>query len=201
MPTHSDAVRQLATARQQRTTEATIQSWVHQVLAHPELRLGRVTLEYPLPGGRRIDLLAGRLVVKTKRDLRPAGALDNAAAQVGIYLHFMHAATGHPHVGVVTDGAQWYAYVMRGHTLRRAGRHTVRPGTAEHEARRLLDWLRTMHALACPPQPRPAPPRPQPTAGPSALDNVLNALLIALLVALVFTVAGLCAGWALTTLQ
>lgn len=195
MPTHSDAVRRLATARQQRTTEATIQSWVHQVLAHPELRLGRVTLEYPLPGGRRIDLLAGRLVVKTKRDLRPAGALDNAAAQVGIYLLFMHAATGHPHVGVVTDGAQWYAYVMRGHTLRRAGRHTVRPGTAEHEARRLLDWLGTMHALACPPQPRPAPPRPQPTAGPSALD------LIAILIALVFTVAVLCAGWALTTLQ
>ena len=144
MPTTAQLVRQLATARQRRATEATIQSVVHHVLADPALSLGRITLEHPLPGGRRADLLAEGLVVETKRDLRPAGVLARATEQVCGYIRDLNVTTRRDHLGIVTDGAQWYAYRLHEHTVRLVGRHTVRGAAPEHEAHRLLTWLNHM---------------------------------------------------------
>ncbi|TLW89222.1 hypothetical protein FFT09_22590 [Saccharomonospora piscinae] len=163
MPTTAQLVRQLATARQKRTNEITIQSLIHHVLADPALGLGRITLEYPLPGGRRIDLYAGRLAVEVKRDLRPAGALGRAAEQVGGYLHALHTTTHRHHIGVVTDGVQWFAYQRDGSTLRLVGRHTVRHGLPEHEAQRLIEWLNHMHTTR---------PRATPVAKPKSTSSL-----------------------------
>src|SRR5665213_2444410 len=60
----------------------------------------------------RIDALLGRTVIEFKSNL-PKERRD-ALEELGRYLPEREAATGERFVGVVTDGADWEAYELRG---------------------------------------------------------------------------------------
>ena len=83
----------------------------------------------------RIDALLGRTVIELKSNLRVERR--DAEEQLARYLPERGQATGEPYVGLVTDGAEWSAYEMRGEVL-------VRLRDYKTDVRRpaeLLAWL------------------------------------------------------------
>lgn len=127
-------------------TEADVQSAVRDVLLQGGIDLGdeQVRLESPASNRRRIDIEVGRTVIEVKRDLRKLD-YQQALDQLAGYQMDRQQQRGIRHVGVLTDGVEWYAYLLDpdgNPTL--LNKHVLDPTDAN--ANRLLVWLDAMLA-------------------------------------------------------
>ncbi|CAM4072488.1 N-6 DNA methylase [Nocardiopsis rhodophaea] len=123
-------------------SEATLQADVRQLLLTGGLNLADhdldVDLEAPVGDRRRIDVEVGYTVIEVKKDLSKNSVLTDAVAQLQGYVVTRSQQTGQRYVGVLTDGADWRAYELRGEQLVEATRFTLRPRTDPPD---LLMWL------------------------------------------------------------
>lgn len=98
-------------------TEADVQSDVRLILLHGELELQdedlNVALESQVGDGRRIDVEAGCAVIECKKDLRNQKLRLKAVEQLAGYMKHRTEQTDQRYAGVLTDGAEWYLYVLR----------------------------------------------------------------------------------------
>lgn len=95
-------------------SEATLQADVRQLLLTGGLNLREhdlsVDLETQVGDRRRIDIEVGFTVIETKKDLRSTRVLQDAAGQLKGYVKARSEQAGQRYVGILTDGADWYAY-------------------------------------------------------------------------------------------
>ena len=124
---------------------------VHQLLVEG---LGasstEVHFETPIPEVHgRIDALLGRTIFELKSDLRRER--PDAEDQLKRYLGQRQTETGEHFVGIATDGANFFAYELRGDTLRRLDTYTPKPT----DPRDLLAWLSSVVAVSAELEPTP----------------------------------------------
>lgn len=119
----ADVLRRMAN-RDERRTEANIQSDLHTLLLTASLQLEEanieeleVVLEQQTGARRRIDVEAGLCVFEVKRDLRKGNVRDDAVAQLAGYVALRSQAMNQRYVGVLTDGAEWHLYAHSGQAL------------------------------------------------------------------------------------
>ena len=124
-------------------SEATIQSDVRYLLLTGKLGLGDedlvIDLETPVGDGRRIDVETGFTVIEVKRDLRSKAVRERAEKQLAGYLKARTEETEQRYIGVLTDGAEWRAYHLRGDDLVEATRYELKPGRIDPVG--ILSWL------------------------------------------------------------
>jgi SAM-dependent methyltransferase len=99
-------------------TEAELQSDLRLLLLLGDLQLEdddlHVALEAQVGHQQRIDVEAGFTVFECKRDLRLGRTKQKAVEQLGGYLRARSEQTAQRYVGVLTDGADWYLYLLEG---------------------------------------------------------------------------------------
>jgi SAM-dependent methyltransferase len=156
-------------------TEATVQADIRQLLLSGGLGLEdhdlEVDLEAPVGGRRRIDIEVGFTVIEVKKDLRKAAVVKEATKQLAGYVASRAEQTGQRYVGILTDGADWRAYHLRGNDLVEVTRFELkpsRPGLAP-----LLMWLEGVLAVrtGVPPTPSEIVARLGATSTSYALDK------------------------------
>src|SRR5271166_534415 len=102
-------------------SEATVQADVRQLLLTGGLGLAEhdleVNLETPVTGHRRIDVEVGFTVIEVKKDLRSVAVVREAEKQLAGYVASRSEQTGQRYVGILTDGADWRAYQLKGDEL------------------------------------------------------------------------------------
>lgn len=126
-------------------TEADVQAAIRDLLIHGGIDLGghHVRLESPAPNRRRIDIEVGHAVIEVKRDLRSVD-FEEALRQLVRYQADRQQQRGARHVGLLTDGRAWNAYLLDpdGQPAQLADFHLEHADQAE----RLLVWLEAMLA-------------------------------------------------------
>ncbi len=132
-------------------TEAEVQADIRQLLLSAPFNLADgdvrvVLMESPVGDRRRIDVELGSAVIEVKRDLRRGRVKSEAVEQLTGYVETRAAQTGRRYVGILTDGAEWNCYDLRGSDLVEVTTLTVGPGQAEFE--RLLIWIEGILATA-----------------------------------------------------
>jgi SAM-dependent methyltransferase len=124
-------------------SEATVQADVRQLLLTGGLGLEEndltVELETPVPGRRRIDVEVGFTVIEVKKDLRSVAVVKDAQEQLAGYVASRSLQTGQRYVGILTDGADWRAYQLRGNELVEDTRIELK--SARQAVIPLLTWL------------------------------------------------------------
>jgi hypothetical protein len=164
-------------------SEATVQADVRHLLLSSGLGLAdhdlEVDLETPVPGRRRIDVEVGFTVIEVKKDLRSAAVIRDAQIQLAGYVASRSQQTGQRYVGILTDGADWRAYHLRGDELVEATRYELKPSRAGSAA--LLTWLEGLLAIrtGVPPTPAEIVARLGATSASYALDRAALAALYA----------------------
>jgi hypothetical protein len=112
-------------------SEATVQADVRQLLLSGGLGLEEhdldVDLEAPVADHRRIDIEVGYTVIEVKKDLRKASVVKDARKQLAGYVASRTEQTGQRYVGILTDGADWQAYNLRGGELAEVTRFELKP--------------------------------------------------------------------------
>jgi hypothetical protein len=63
---------------------------------------------------KRIDIEVGSTVIEVKKDLRSENVLRDALGQLQGYVDARERRYGRRYVGIVTDGAEWRCYHLRG---------------------------------------------------------------------------------------
>jgi len=161
--------------------EATVQADVRQLLLSGGLGLEDhdldVDLETPVAGHRRIDIEVGYTVIEVKKDLRKASVVKEAKVQLAGYVASRAEQTGQRYVGILTDGAEWRAYHLRGDELVEVARFELKRSRSALTA--LLMWLEGVLAIrtGVPPTPSEIVNRLGATSTSHALDlAALNAL-------------------------
>jgi hypothetical protein len=123
-------------------SEATVQSDVRQLLLTGGLGLAEhdleVDLETPVPGHRRIDVEVGFTVIEVKKDLRSTAVVREAKKQLAGYVASRSEQTGQRYVGILTDGADWRAYQLKGDELTEDTRYELKSRSGLVP---LLTWL------------------------------------------------------------
>jgi hypothetical protein len=156
-------------------SEATVQADVRQLLLTGGLGLEEhdldVDLEAPVPGRLRIDVEVGFAVIEVKKDLRSAAVVKQAEKQLAGYVASRADQTGQRDVGILTDGAEWRAYHLKGDELEEATRYLLKPTRPSLTS--LLMWLEGVLAIrtGVPPMPREIVVRPGATSASYALDR------------------------------
>ena len=147
-------------------SEATVQSDVRQLLLTGGLGLAEhdleVELETPVPGHRRIDVEVGFTVIEVKKDLRSVAVVKDAKKQLAGYVASRSDQTGQRYVGILTDGADWRAYQLKGDELTEDTRHELK--SSRSGLLPLLTWLEGVLAT-----------RKGVTPTPSEIDTQLGA--------------------------
>ncbi|WP_211365335.1 N-6 DNA methylase [Polyangium fumosum] len=138
-------VRTLANRNATRT-EANVQSGLHALLLAAPLSLEEeqlrdldVVLEQQAGARKRIDVEAGLCVFEVKRDLRKGNVRQDAEAQLAGYVASRTQEMGQRYVGVLTDGAEWRLYHLKGSALHLVSSFTVDPSKPDVEG--LSVWL------------------------------------------------------------
>jgi SAM-dependent methyltransferase len=129
-------------ARDVPRTEAEVQADLRSLLLTAPLNLDdpNVRLEAPAGGGLRIDVEIGHTVIEVKRDLRVGNIAADAVVQLGGYVASREATLGARYVGVLSDGAEYRAYLLGGDgALSEVSRHTV--ASSDPDVDGLLLWL------------------------------------------------------------
>lgn len=132
-------------------SEADVQADVRQLLLTAPFQLDEddlrlVHLESPLGDRRRIDVETGSAVIEVKRDLRRGRVRAEAIVQLSGYVATRAAQTGRRYVGILTDGAEWVCYDLRGEELVQVTTVTVSGDSAGLD--RLLVWIEGVLATA-----------------------------------------------------
>jgi len=132
-------------------SEADVQADVRQLLLEAPLDLEEddlriVLLESPLGDRRRIDVETGSAVIEVKRDLRRGRVRQEAVDQLAGYVETRARQTGRRYVGMLTDGAEWVCYDLRGSELTEVTAITV--GSTTDDLNRLLVWIEGVLATA-----------------------------------------------------
>ena len=162
-------------------SEATVQSDIRQLLLTSGLGLGEddleVDLETPVGGGRRIDVEVGFTVIEVKKDLRSVAVVKSATKQLAGYVASRSQQTGQRYVGILTDGADWRAYHLKGDELVEATRYDLKP--SRRGLVPLLTWLEGVLAVrtGVPPTPNEIVTRLGATSASYALDRAALAAL------------------------
>lgn len=125
-------------------SEATIQADVRQLLLTGGLNLREhdleVHLETQVGDGRRIDIEVGFSAIEVKKDLRSAALVRQVEQnQLRGYVATRSLQTGQTYAGILTDGAEWRAYHLRGDALELATQFTLSPPRPDGDG--LLLWL------------------------------------------------------------
>lgn len=125
-------------------SEATIQADVRQLLLTGEFNLSEqdleVHLETQIGDGRRIDIEVGFSAIEIKKDLRSATLVRQVEQnQLRGYVATRSLQTGQKYAGILTDGAEWRAYHLRGDALELATQFTLSPARPDGDG--LLLWL------------------------------------------------------------
>ena len=156
-------------------SEATVQADIRQLLLSGGLGLEEqdldVELETPVPGRRRIDIEVGFTVIEVKKDLRNPAVVRDATTQLAGYVASRAEQTGQRYVGILTDGADWRAYHLRGGKLVEVTRFELKP--ARPALTPLLMWLEGVLAVrtGVPPTPNEIVTRLGATSTSYALDK------------------------------
>jgi hypothetical protein len=156
-------------------SEATIQADVRQLLLSAGLNLGEheldVQLETQVGDRRRIDVEVGYTVIEVKKDLRSEAVAGPARVQLAGYVATRELQTGQRYLGVLTDGALWRVYQMRGGTLVESTRHEIHPTRPDVQALRY--WLEGILATTTgvPPVPAEVTARLGATSASYAVDR------------------------------
>jgi hypothetical protein len=164
-------------------SEAVVQADVRQLLLSGGLGLEEhdleVDLEAPVPGGLRIDVEVGFTVIEVKKDLRSTAVVKAARKQLAGYVASRSDQTGQRYVGILTDGADWQAYNLRGNELVEATGHQLKPSRSGLTS--MLTWLEGVLAIrtGVPPTPREIVTRLGATSASYALDRAALASLYA----------------------
>ena len=129
-------------ASQPSRPEATIQADIYALLIAANIGLNDETVktESPVEGGRRIDVEIGQCVIEVKKNLTST-VLQKAEEQLAGYVQQRSEVLGR-YVGILTDGAQWRLYHLRGDALELVSVHQLNknaPDTGE-----LLVWLESV---------------------------------------------------------
>jgi len=129
-------------ASQPSRPEATIQADIYALLIAANIGLNdeAVKTESPVEGGRRIDVEIGQCVIEVKKNLTST-VLQKAEEQLAGYVQQRSEVLGR-YVGILTDGAQWRLYHLRGDALELVSVHQLNknaPDTGE-----LLVWLESV---------------------------------------------------------
>lgn len=123
-------------------SEATVQADVRQLLLTGGLGLAEhdleVNLETPVAGHRRIDVEVGFTVIEVKKDLRSVAVVKEATKQLAGYVASRSEQTGQRYVGILTDGADWRAYQLKGDELSEDTRYELKSRSGLVP---LLTWL------------------------------------------------------------
>lgn len=132
--------------REQRRTEATVQSYLHMLLvagpfdlAEDDVSTASITLESPAGQGRRIDVEAGFTLFEVKRDLRAGRVREDAVIQLTGYVASRAKTMRQRYVGVLTDGAEWHLYSLSGSRLTLISSFLVDPRSPDADG--LCVWL------------------------------------------------------------
>jgi len=137
------------TDRKPGRTEANVQADLHAfLLAAPfQLDAGQVedVLEQQAGQGKRIDVEAGFGVFEVKRDLRKGNVKAEAIDQLAEYVAARTKKMGHPYVGVLTDGCEWYLYRLRGADLVPVAELVLRGD--ESDVEKLCVWIEGILAI------------------------------------------------------
>jgi SAM-dependent methyltransferase len=164
-------------------SEATIQSDVRQLLLTGGLGLAEhdldVELETPVPGRRRIDIEVGFTVIEVKKDLRSTGVVRDAINQLEGYVASRSDQTGQRYVGILTDGADWRAYQLKGGELTEDTRYELK--SSRVGLLPLLTWLEGVLATrkGVPPTPSEIDAQLGANSSSYALDRAVLAALYA----------------------
>ena len=125
-------------------SEATTQADVRQLLLSGGLNLSEheldVELETQVGDRRRIDVEVGFTVIEVKKDLRSTAVVKAAEEQLGGYVAARCQQTGQRYVGVLTDGAEWWAYQVQGDALVQVTQYLLKKGPRP-DGQGLLLWL------------------------------------------------------------
>ena len=132
--------------RDAQRTESNVQSGLHALLLTAPLELEEenlrdleVVLEQQAGARKRIDVEAGRCVFEVKRDLRKGNVRRDAEVQLAGYVASRTQEMGQRYVGVLTDGAEWHLYHLRGEKLHPVSLFMVDPTRPDVEG--LSVWL------------------------------------------------------------
>lgn len=140
-------------------SEATLQADIRHLLAAADFGLADndldvVHLEAHAGGGHRIDIELGYTVIEVKRKLGHGRAFQSAERQLGDYVRLRSYSTGQRYTGILTDGANWYAYHLLNDALVRVASHALSARRPDGLA--LFYWLEGVLATRSGIQPTPA---------------------------------------------
>lgn len=161
MPEDVEQIAARLAARRAGISEATIQADVRQLildgLRNSATPLVDVALESPLGDGtlRRIDIEAGLTVVEVKRNLDLGNVRREAEQQLGGYLRRRCDETGARYLGVLTDGRNWYLYVLDPASDRVIAAGPPFTLRSAPDTSALIDWLGAILATQEPVRPTP----------------------------------------------
>jgi len=170
-----ELVRRMAT-REAGRSEATLQADIRTFLLAAPLNLDDdqlavdPALEAQVGGGKRIDIEVGFTAIEVKRDLRVGDVLPRAVEQLAGYVQARTDELGQRYVGVLTDGASWHAYRLRGDELLEVAAFTASATKPNPEG--LAVWLEGV--LATQQGIRPTPREIGRRLGASSAGHALN---------------------------
>ena len=120
--------------RDAQRTEANVQSGLHALLLAAPLELEEenlrdheIVLEQQAGARKRIDVEAGLCVFEVKRDLRKGNVRNEAVVQLAGYVASRTKEMGQRYVGVLTDGAEWHLYHLKGEELHSVSLFVIDP--------------------------------------------------------------------------